>query len=247
MARSSKGEKNLEVLQTLKQWSARYNFSGDSYVSGLSQALENRSNLPFWSTMSATEFLPKAVISAPRSQLIFYLSLVRNLLIFAPVAITWIAIGEASRAFAVYTEQNPDAVANFLEFWQNGYGILAAEWTLSRVAILDASILVLIILLIIATTSLSQSAARHAHELEKVADDDRMKVAIAVDSYLFEKRSVTNVTLNQGLSRALQELRNTSGALNRTAKIVEKAEKGTPTSRKILAEIKKISNSSYEK
>jgi len=247
MAGRSKSDKHLEVLQLLKQWSAQYNFSNDSYVSGLSEALENRTNLPFWSTMSATEFLPKAVVTPARSQLIYYLSLVRNLLIFAPVAITWAAIGQASQAFAVYTEQNPDGIANFLEFWQNGYGVLAKEWTLTRIATLDASILLFIIFIIIVTTTLSQGAIRHARELETVADDDRMRVAIAVDSYLFEKRSVTNLTLNQGLSRALQELRNTSGALNRTAKLVEKAEKGTPTSRKILAEIKKISNSRYEK
>ncbi len=247
MARVSKRDKHLEVLQLLRQWSSQYNFSGDSYVSGLSDALENRSNLPFWSTMSATEFLPRSVVAPARSQLIYYLSLIRNLLIFAPVAITWAAIGQASQAFAVYTEQNPGSVANFLEFWQNGYGVLAKEWTLTRIATLDASILVSIILIIIVTTTLGQGALRHAHELEKVADDDRMRVAIAVDSYLFEKRSVTNVTLNQGLSRALQELRNTSGALNRTAKLVEKAEKGTPTSRKILAEIKKLSKTDYEK
>ena len=247
MARTRKPDGNLEVLEQLNAWARKYNVSQDSYVSGLSEALENRSNLPFWSTMSATDFLPKSVVTASRSQLIYYLTLLRNLMIFAPVAITWLAIGQASQAFAVFTESNNSAVVNFLQFWQNGYGVLAEEWTLSRVAILDASILLFIMVLIVIIANLNQRTQRQRTELEMVADDDRLRVAIAVDSYLFEKRTVTNVTLNQGLSRTLQEMKNTSGSLNRTAKIVEKAEKGTPTSRKILSEIKKLSDLSKDR
>jgi hypothetical protein len=247
MARTRKPDGNLEVLEQLNAWARKYNLSQDSYVSALAGALENRSNLPFWSTMSATDFLPKSVIATPRSQFIYYLTLLRNLLIFAPVAITWLAIGEASRAFAVFTESNNSNVVNFLQFWQNGYGVLAEEWTLSRVAILDASILLFIMVLIVIIANLNQRTQRQRSKLEIVADDDRMRVAIAVDSYLFEKRTVTNATLNQGLSRALQELKNTSSSLNRTAKVVEKAEKGTPTSRKILSEIKKLSDLSKER
>jgi hypothetical protein len=247
MARTRKSDGNLQVLEQVNQWARKYNLTKDSYVSALTQALENRSNLPFWSTMSATDFLPKSIIPAPRSQLVYYLTLLRNLLIFAPVAITWLAIGQASQAFAIFTESNSSNVVNFLQFWQNGYGVLAEEWTLSRVAILDASILLLIMVMIVIIANSNQRYQRQRAELEIAADDDRMRVALAVDSYLFEKRSVTNVTLNQGLSRALQELKNTSGSLNRTAKIVEKAEKGTPTSRKILSEIKKISDRSKQR
>jgi hypothetical protein len=242
MARAPKRDGNLEVLEVLNQWARKYNVSKDSYVSALAQALENRSNLPFWSTMSAAEFLPKASIKPSRLKAIYYLTLIRNLLIFAPVAFTWAAIGQASQAFAVYTEQNSGSVANFLEFWQNGYGVLGQEWTLTRVATVDASILIFIIGLIVTTATLDQRSQLQRIELEEAADNQRMRVAIAIDEYLFEKRSVTNVTLNQGLSRALQELKNTSGALNRTAKLVEKAEKGTPTSRKILSELKKLSD-----
>jgi hypothetical protein len=247
MARSSKPDGNLEVLDQLKSWASTYKVSDDSYVSGLTEALESRANLPFWSTMSAAEFLPRVGVKAAHTQLIYYLTLVRNLLIFAPVAITWLAIGQASAAFSVYTQQNSEAVANFLEFWQDGYGVLAEEWTLSKVAVFDASILIFIIILIMISSSLEQHSKRHRAELTRAADDDRMRVAIAVDSYLFDKRSVTNVTLNQGLSRALQNLKNTSTSLNRTAKIVEKAEKGTPTTRKILSELKKLSDVSKEK
>lgn len=247
MVRRIKQDGNLEVLEQLNRWASMYKVSQDSYVNGLSHALENRSNLPFWSTMSAAEFLPKVAIRASRTQLIFYLTLIRNILIFAPVAITWAAIGQASQAFAAFTGQNGGKVVNFLEFWQNGYGLLAQEWTLTRVATLDASILLFIIILILVTSYLDKQSRQNRSELTAIADDDRMRVALAVDSYLFEKRSVSNVTLNQGLSGALQELKNTSGALNRTAKLVEKAEKGTPTSRKILSEIKKISDLSKER
>lgn len=247
MARSGKPDGNLEILDQLTSWASTYKVSDDSYVSGLTEALQSRTNLPFWSTMSAAEFLPQVSVKAAHTQLIYYLTLIRNLLIFAPVAITWLAIGQASQAFSIYTQQNSDAVANFLEFWQDGYGVLAEEWTLSKVATFDASILILIIILIMISSSLEQHSKRHRSVLTRNAEDDRMRVAIAIDSYLFDKRSVTNVTLNQGLSRALQNLKNTTGSLNRTAKIVEKAEKGTPTSRKILTELKKLSDQSKEK
>ena len=247
MARISKPDGNLEVLDQLTSWASTYKVSDDSYVSGLTEALQSRTNLPFWSTMSAAEFLPQVSVKAAHTQLIYYLTLIRNLLIFAPVAVTWLAIGQASQAFSVYTQQNSESVANFLDFWQDGYGVLAEEWTLSKVATFDASILFAIIVLIVICSSLEQHSRRHRVELTRNADDDRMRVAIAIDSYLFDKRSVTNVTLNQGLSRALQNLKNTTGSLNRTAKIVEKAEKGTPTSRKILTELKKLSDQSKEK
>lgn len=242
MARTRKPDGNLQVLEQLNRWALKYNLAQDSYVSGLAGALENRSNLPFWSTMSATDFLPKPTITTARPYLVYYLTLLRNLLIFAPVAITWLAIGQASQAFAIFTESNTTNVVNFLQFWQNGYGVLAPEWRLSQVAILDASILIFIMALIVVIANLNQRSQRQRSALEIAADDDRMCVALAVDAYLFEKRMVTNLTLNQGLSRALQELKNTSGSLNRTAKVVEKAEKGTPTSRKILSEIKKLSD-----
>jgi len=244
MARIRKPDGNLEVLEQLNHWTHANNFTSDSYVIALTQALETRSNLPFWSTLRATEYLPRVTVTASRSRLIFYLTLIRNLLIFAPVAITWLAIGQASRAFAVYTQQNSGSVANFLEFWQDGYGILAREWTLTNVAVVDASILLFIIFLIALSSYLEQQSKQQRVELLRIAEDERMRVALAVDSYLFEKREVTNLTLNQGLSRTLQEMKNTSSSLNRTAKIVEKSEKGTSTSRKILAELKKLSDPS---
>jgi hypothetical protein len=85
------------------------------------------------------------------------MSVLRNSLVFLPVALTWFAISKATSAFALYTSDNSLSVVNFLDFWENGYGVLASRWALSNVATLDFEIILLIIALTIAITFLDRS------------------------------------------------------------------------------------------
>jgi hypothetical protein len=75
---------------------------------------------------------------------------VRNVLVLVPIFLTWFALAEASRAYARYIAANPEAVSQpFLLLWENRFGGEASPLapTFSAVALLDAVLLALIIVL----------------------------------------------------------------------------------------------------
>ena len=75
---------------------------------------------------------------------------VRNVLVLLPILLTWAALAEASRAYQKFIDANPEqADQPFLLLWQRGFGGLASPFspTFSTVAIADAVIILIIILL----------------------------------------------------------------------------------------------------
>ena len=126
---------HLEMAQEVSIWAKRYN-SHNELTKNLVADLESKSNLHKWAELDPFEFLPYpgSVGSEKKNRLIDNLTVLRNVLVFAPVALTWAAVGQATTAFEKYTAANDGAVVNFLEFWQNGYGVLDAKWRISEVA-----------------------------------------------------------------------------------------------------------------
>ena len=75
---------------------------------------------------------------------------VRNILVLAPILLTWFALAEASRAYSAYIELNPDEVRQpFLLLWEQGFGGQASRFapSFSVVALIDAVIIAVIIAL----------------------------------------------------------------------------------------------------
>jgi hypothetical protein len=75
---------------------------------------------------------------------------IRNVLVLVPILLTWAALAEAARSYSNYLAKNPDKSNQpFLLLWQQGFDGQAAFFqpTFSSVAILDAAIIVVIILL----------------------------------------------------------------------------------------------------
>lgn len=74
----------------------------------------------------------------------------RNVLVLVPILLTWAALGEAARAYDRYLAANPeDNDIPFLLLWQRGFGG-EASWlspTFSTVALIDAIVIIVIILL----------------------------------------------------------------------------------------------------
>jgi methyl-accepting chemotaxis protein len=75
---------------------------------------------------------------------------VRNVLVLLPILLTWAALGEAATAYNRYLTENPDQSDQpFLLLWQRGFGgesgLLSP--TFSTVALIDAIVIVVIILL----------------------------------------------------------------------------------------------------
>jgi hypothetical protein len=227
MPRASKPKKNLILADGLEAWALKYGNLDDAYVSGLLAGLRQNKNLEVWASLNPLEYLPIPAVKAgaklqARTRLVL---VVRNVLVFAPVALTWIAVGEATTGFAEYAKENTATVVNFLDFWQNGYDILPEEYRIATVARLDALIIFGVIVLTLLASVSGKRAVDKTNQAENLADRERMVIAVEIASFLHTKRAISTVTMNQALIGALSKLLNATESLESTTKILEKATK----------------------
>jgi hypothetical protein len=229
------------LANSLQSWAEQYQLGDDPYVAGLTAAVTNRKSLPMWASLDPLEYLPHAKVrSNPQLHLVtLIMTIVRNALVFLPVALTWFAISKATSAFATYTANNTLQVVNFLDFWENGYGVLSKTWSLSSVASLDFLIILFIIFLTVTITLIEKRTKRLRDAEISELDEDRVRLAISISTYLFGQQKVTNVTMNQSLAKALRDILNSTDSLDRTSKELNKTVKAIPTNRELLTEIKK--------
>jgi hypothetical protein len=140
----------IDLLATsISQWISKYNLQNDPYLTGLLAAIEGKKDLHIWADLDPNDYLPHPETGAgqAKERLVRLLTVIRNVLVFAPVALTWAAVSAATTGFSQYIEANGADVVNFLDFWQNGYGILHDEWKIGNVARLDFIIVVIVIAL----------------------------------------------------------------------------------------------------
>jgi hypothetical protein len=220
-----KSIKNEELAHELLSWAKEHKVDQDPYVCGLHAALENNSDLAMWSTLVPLEYLPLTESAAGSREITLnhFLSISRNILVFIPVALTWAAVGKATTAFAVYVEANPNSVTNFLEFWQNGYGVLGEKWTIGYVANLDFLLISAVILLTMVTSYLGRKGSKIRKIGQRKADAERMRLGLALTEFLYTKRAVTPSTLNQNVSTSITSLRNATKSLEKNMAAHNKA------------------------
>lgn len=249
MAKVKKSEEHVVLADSLDQWAGKHRVAQDPYVIRLAQSLRTRSNLSMWASLNPMEFLPNPEIHKMRSaeSLVHFLSVIRNSIVFLPVALTWIAVSKATSAFSLYTSKNSIAVVNFLEFWQNGYGVLAKEWTIGRIAFLDFLLILLVIVLTLLTAYLSRRNQNNREDAIGELDHERTALALDISAYLFAKQAVTPLTMNANMATALRQLLNATDALDKSTRILEKKFKELPTHRDLLQEIKAIKNQIFKR
>jgi hypothetical protein len=230
------------LANSLQSWAQEHDLVADPYISGLSNAVSNRKNLPMWASLNPLEYLPHAAaqINKTLKRIVLFITITRNALVFLPVALTWYAIAKATSAFAIYTADNTLGVVNFLDFWENGYGVLADEWSLSHVATLDFQIILVIIILTIAITLIDKRIRENHAQHVMALDEDRINLALSISSFLFDHQRVTQVSMNQSLAKSLRDLSNSTQALDKSSKELGKTVKAIPSNREILTEIKAI-------
>lgn len=224
MARVKKPELNLILSDKLLAWAEKYDVTKDGYVRGLYEALCTRKNLQVWASLNPIEYLPMPELKAGLSMAKWtrFITVLRNVLVFLPVALTWAAVGQATTAFSTYLKANGSDIVNFLDFWQNGYGVLDDKWKIATVAVLDFWIIMIVIVLTLLASVFSRQVSEMQIASEKETDRERILLSIEIASYLFDKQKVTNVTMNQTLARALDKLLNATEAIEATAKSLEK-------------------------
>ena len=208
MPRIPKLEKNRILAELIERWARKYGLMRDPYVARLLVALKENQNLAMWSAMEPMQMLPYAapVSGLKLQKLAARLSILRNTLVFAPVAFTWLAVGQATTAFQKFVETNSTATVNFLEFWQNGYDVLDEKWRISTVALTDALIVFIVIFLSVGATYLADLANDRSQEEDSVLLEERAELALAIKEYLYTKQTVTRLTLNQGIATAIENL-----------------------------------------
>lgn len=233
LKRAKKGERNVDLADRLRLWGENFGVEEDPYLEGLSNALAKGKDLAVWASNDVMALMPEPKIASTEGALYSALVLLRNVLVFVPVALTWLAVGKATTAFTTYTAKSSAAsVVNFLQFWQNGYGLLSKEWTLSRVAELDFYIIASVIFLTFITPFMNRSAIKSAARFENDASRERLALIIEIESFLFQKRQITPLTMDASLVRSLESvvaasenLNNASKGINRGLKALSVKEK----------------------
>lgn len=214
----------------ISQWIARHKISNDPYLSGLLTAIESKKDLHIWAELDPTEYLPhpETDAGAATERLVRILTVVRNVLVFAPVALTWAAVGAATTGFSKYITANGADVVNFLDFWQNGYDILASEWRIGNVARLDFVIVLIVIALTLYVSQGSHKVDLIKNAAEDAIDKERLALAIEIYAALHDKRKITTVTMNASLAGAISRLVTATHNLEDASSILEKASRKLP-------------------
>ena len=215
---------NLELIDEILNWASSNGSSSDAVVTELVSDLREMTHLDAWATLPTIELLP--AINTPKADkkitLANRIAVIRNILVFVPVALTWIAVSKATEAFAQYTDSNPNAVVNFLEFWQNGYGILAKDWTIGHVAFLDAAIIGGVIVLSLAVSFLEIQHKKILSTFVAKSENDRLALGIKIHKYLHSKRVSTPEVVNANVSNSVRNLLATSKELAKVSKDLAK-------------------------
>jgi hypothetical protein len=236
MAREPKTQPNLVLADSLEAWGNKYGQTEDGYVSGLISALRENKNLHVWATFNPVDYLPIPLL-ANGSKLagwVRLLTVLRNVLVFAPVALTWIAVGEATKGFQEYIQTNTTGVANFLDFWQNGYDILPSEYRISHVAELDAILIIIVIVLTLVVSILGSKAGKQTSGTEAFADRERTNIAIEIGLFLYDKQKPSAAMVNANVAASVARLRASTTALEASSRSLAGTSKNLISATKAL-------------
>jgi hypothetical protein len=225
--RVSNSKKHLELADQVDSWAYKYQVSRDPYTNGLSNSLREKKNLQIWAAMNPIEYLPQPEITEgiAIARWARLLTLIRNVLVFAPVALTWAAVGQATSAFSRYVDENGADVVNFLDFWENGYGYLGTEWQISKVAFLDFLIILVVIILTLIASVFGKRASELQAKFDQQIERERIGLAVEINSFLFDKQKATNVSMNASLAGAIAKLLNATDSLEDVTKNLAKTTK----------------------
>jgi hypothetical protein len=218
-----------ELIAEIKSWAKSNHCEDDAVVQTLIADLESGQDLGAWASMTSFEILPPVEYRAGDRQLRItnLIAIARNILVFVPVALTWVAVSKATTAFEQYTAANPSAVVNFLEFWQNGYGILSKDWTIGHIALLDGGIIGVVIALSMAVSYLE---IRHKQAMRKVVpalNNQRLALGVKIFKYLHTHQVSTPAVVNAGIAGSVRNLLSTSKDMSKASRELTKDIKKT--------------------
>ena len=174
-----------------------------------------------------------------RAQFWGYIEAFRNVLVFAPIAVTWFGLSTATDAYAKLLADKPDLVTRpFLLLWQEGFEGLIGFLRFSTLALIDASLIgVLIVLSLVmhyrsdirdvalrTRVLLKESEIRGllAHTLSLSSADADLPDSALVDQMVAEERRIYERAMEReqrlfDMEGAIQDLRRAAAELTRAA------------------------------
>jgi len=202
---------------SIRGWAQRNGVEDDPYILQLAEDVTNRKRLTYWASINPLDHLPTPDADDGRvlRGVAKILLLFRNIGVFVPVALTWLAINKATDAFGLYAEalaSDPTFTgqeANFLQFWQSGGpggSYLADSWRIQHVAFLDAVIILVIIALTLFAGALDAQANVLTEKRRARVDRDRTMMAIEIGRTLHGNRSASPESIGEALALALTDL-----------------------------------------
>jgi len=240
--KTTKNEQASTLLEQVTAWALLHNVADDPYIRELSHSLSTGEDLQAIAEFNPIDLLPKASMKSGAKSLSLSntLSIIRNVLVFLPVALTWIAISKSTTAFAAYTEANKGSVVNFLEFWQNGYGVLSKSWTIGQVSLLDFMIIMSVIGLTLVTAFMNKNRLAKQKKFAAAASVSRVDLAIQINKFLVTHRTPTTTAINQTTASTITALNQAVKHLGAASKDVLTKIKEIPSNKQVLAELKKM-------
>lgn len=215
------------LADSLDAWVEKYKLAKDPYLPNLISALRERASLHIWAELNPIDYLPhpESYAAQSRFNVIRLLTVIRNVLVFAPVALTWAAVAAATNAFAIYLREEDAQVVNFLDFWQDGYGVLEEHWRIGFVAQLDFLLVLAVIALTLYISFEGHKITQLRQNREMAIDSERLAIALEIHTVLHEKRKITAVTMNQALAGSIGRLVIATKSLEIASKSIEKTSK----------------------
>lgn len=242
MAGKKRKNQSSDVLDSLRTWSQKNDLRYHSTVSRLISDIESETKLKIWAELNPNDYLPTPItrsstLGEKRANL---LTSVRNIMVFTPVALTWAAISVVTNAFSGYQRQNPNSVVNFLDFWQQGYGLVPDFWRLSNVAIFD-TILVLIVIILTGSINFLTQRIYSKSEFELLnLNSERDQLIFQLNEFFYPYKYPTPNQINKNLLSATKLLDKTFAALSRIVIRLERDIAKYPNDSKIVKEIKSL-------
>jgi hypothetical protein len=106
------------LAEKIRAFTSEHKVSNDPYLNGLLEAIDSKKNLHVWAELDPLDYLPhpEAKSGFAKARLVRIMTVIRNVLVFAPVALTWAAVSAATTGFSKYIAENGADVVNFLDF-----------------------------------------------------------------------------------------------------------------------------------
>ena len=212
------------LLKRFSSWATKHDVIEDPYVLNLIKDISEERNIHFWSHEDPAELLPSLEVKEGQGYIKFgkYLAIVRNLLVFLPVAVTWKAVSDATTGFAEFVSTNNATPVNFLEFWQNGYGYLDKFWTIGSIAEFDFWIIIFVITISLFSNIMQNSGQKIYDVVFNKEEKERISLAIEIKKYLFNAKPLESHNINQETLTSLDKLNQGIREYNKISQNIEK-------------------------